>query len=140
LSSTTFFERIAALLFAQAWHLYAWCVLAGIGAALGGAPPLVTATIVIGGPCIVTLIAAIGYGCYALVPSVMDQRGPMLLVRVLASYVFALPAAGIGIVIGSLAHDAAIGLTTAGVIALAESTALVAFVAWRLEAAPAVTL
>lgn len=138
LSSTTFFERVAALLFAQSWHLCAWFVFGGIGAALGGAPPLIVGAIIVGGPCIVLLVAAIGYTCYALVPNITDQRGPMLLVRIFASYLFVVPVAGMGVAAGVIMHDATIGIATAALVAIAESTILLAFVAWRLEAAPAI--
>ena len=47
------------------------------------------------------LVTAVGYASYALLPSDIDQRGPMLFVRWLLGYALVLPAVAAGIALGA---------------------------------------
>ncbi len=133
LSDATLFERLCALGFAQGWRLIGWCVLAGIGLAAGrGGVPLVVAALVIG-PCTILLAGAIGYASYALLPNDIDQRGPLLFVRLLLGYVLILPPLAAGLVFGIFEHTVTVALLVAGAATLLEAAVLAGFAAWRLD-------
>jgi hypothetical protein len=133
LSDATLFERLCALGVAQGWRLIGWCVLAGIGLAAGRAGvPVVVAALVIG-PCTILLAGAIGYASYALLPNDIDQRGPLLFVRLLLGYVFIVPPVAAGLAFGIFEHTVTAALLVAGVTTLLEAAVLAAFAAWRLD-------
>jgi hypothetical protein len=133
LSRATPFERLCALAAAHSWRMCAWFVLFAAGLAAGHAPLVVVSAALFGGPAGVLLAVAVGYSSYGLVPHEVDQRGPMLFVRVLLGYVLALPvlAGGLGaaMVTNSSLAGLAAGVATAG----SEVALLIAFTAWRLD-------
>ena len=133
LSDATLFERLCALGIAQSWRLIGWCVLAGIGLATGGAALPIDVAALILGPCAVLLAGAIGYASYALLPSDVDQRGPLLFLRLLLGYVLAIPPLATGLALGLLEHAASPALAAAGGALLLEAVILVACAAWRLD-------
>jgi hypothetical protein len=133
LSDATLFERLCALGVAQGWRLIGWCLLAGIGLAAGQAGlPVVVAALVIG-PCTVLLAGAIGYASYALLPNDIDQRGPLLFVRLLVGYVLIVPPIAAGVVFGLFAHTVTAALIVAGATTLLEAAVLAGFAASRLD-------
>lgn len=133
LSDATLFERLAALGIAQSWRVIGWFVLAGIGLAAGSAkPPIVLAALLVG-PCAVFLAGAIGYASYALVPYAVDQRGPLLMVRILLGYVLIVPPLVAGLVTGTFDHAALAVCAAASITALLEAGVLLGFASWRLD-------
>jgi hypothetical protein len=133
LSNATLFERLCALGIAQGWRLIGWCVLAGIGLAAGRAGvPVVVAALVIG-PCTILLAGAIGYASYALLPNDIDQRGPLLFVRLLLGYVLIVPPVVAGLAFGIFEHTVTVALLVAGATTLLEAAVLAGFAAWRLD-------
>lgn len=133
LSNATLFERLCALGIAQGWRLIGWCVLAGIGLAAGRAGvPVVEAALVIG-PCTILLAGAIGYASYALLPNDIDQRGPLLFVRLLLGYVLIVPPVVAGLAFGIFEHTVTVALLVAGATTLLEAAVLAGFAAWRLD-------
>jgi hypothetical protein len=133
LSDATLFERLCALGIAQGWRLIGWCALAGIGLAAGRAGvPIVLAALVIG-PCTILLAGAIGYASYALLPNDIDQRGPLLFVRLLLGYVLIVPPVAAGLAFGIFEHTVTVALLVAGATTLVEAAVLAGFAAWRLD-------
>ncbi|GAC1312005.1 MAG: hypothetical protein NVSMB21_22120 [Vulcanimicrobiaceae bacterium] len=119
LSSAPLRSRIVAWTFARAWRGAFAIALAPVVAGLLGrdvvlaivAAPLVLATY--------WSLQALGVGLYALFPSPLDSRGPMMLVRTALSAAYALPAFAIA-AIAAFLHGGPI------VIALAISLTLAA--------------
>jgi Putative ABC exporter len=133
LSDATLFEGLCALGVAQGWRLIGWCALAGIGLAAGGAGlPTVVAALVLG-PSTILLAGAIGYASYALLPNDIDQRGPLLFVRLLLGYALIVPPVAAGLAFGLLEHTVTPALLVAGATTLLEAAVLAGFAAWRLD-------
>ncbi len=133
LSDATLFERLCALGIAQGWRMIGWCVLAAIGLAAGhAAVPVVVAMLAIG-PSTVLLAGAIGYASYALLPNDIDQRGPLLFVRLLLGYVLVVPPVAAGLAVGIFEHTVTVALLVAGAATLVEAAVLAGFAAWRLD-------
>lgn len=133
LSSATLFERLCALAAAHSWRISAWFVLFAIGLAAGHAAGIVVASALVGGPAAVLLAIAVGYTSYGLVPHEVDQRGPMLIVRVLLGYALTLPAFATGVAAGVASHSAPGGLAAGAGTAALEAVCLIGFAAWRLD-------
>lgn len=133
LSGATLFERLCALGVAQGWRLIGWCALGGAGLAAGGASAPLVAAALLAGPTAVLLAGAIGYASYAILPSDVDQRGPLLFVRILLGYVLIVPPIAAGITIGVFEHAALFALTVAAAVTLLEAAVLIGFAAWRLD-------
>jgi len=133
LSGATLFERLAALGLAQSWRLIGWCALGGIGLLAGRAPGALSAAAVITGPSAALLTGAIGYASYALLPNDVDQRGPLLFVRLLLGYALIVPPIAAGIAIDALEHTALGAIGCAAAITLLEAGVLLGFAAWRLD-------
>jgi hypothetical protein len=133
LSPATLFERLVAMAIAHGWRIMSWFALIAIGLAAGHAPlPLVLATVV-AGPSAVLLAIGIGYASYALLPHEVDQRGPMMFVRIALGYVFGIPAIAVGIVAGNFLHATLIAIGLAALTALMETVVLIGFASWRLD-------
>ena len=132
LSPATLFERLCGLALAHSWRLTSWFVLISIGLAAGRAPVLAIASTLVAGPAAVVLAVAVGYFSYALLPQDIDQRGPMMFVRVLIGYVAVVPAIAGGIAIGVFTHAALPGIIAGGAGALAETLLLIGISAGRL--------
>jgi hypothetical protein len=133
LSDTTLFERLCALAVAQSWRVIGWFVLVAIGLAAGRAPLLAIIAAAATGPAAVLLAIATGYASYALFPSEVDQRGPLLFVRLLIGYALLAPALVVGVLSGFLLHRAIFGFATGTATALLEAAVLIGFAAWRLD-------
>jgi hypothetical protein len=133
LSETTLFERLCALAVAQSWRVIGWFVLIAIGLAAGRAPLLPVIATLTTGPAAVLLAITTGYASYALFPSEVDQRGPLLFVRLVIGYTLLSPAILAGVIFGFLARRAAFGFAAGTATALLEAAVLVAFAAWRLD-------
>jgi hypothetical protein len=133
LSPATLFERLSALAIAHCWRVIAWFVLAAIGLAAGRAPLQIVAATLVAGPAAVLLAVAIGYASYALLPNEIDQRGPMMFVRVILGYIFALPVIAAGIIAGLIVHATLVAIGVAIVTAFLEAAALIGFASWRLD-------
>jgi hypothetical protein len=76
---------------------------------------------------------AIGVLGYALTPSLLDQRGPGVIIRVLLFYLACIPPAALGIVTGILSRNAQIGLLTAALAFAGEGAACIVFAAIRFN-------
>jgi hypothetical protein len=133
LSPATLFERLCALAGAHSWRMCSWFVLLAVGLAAGHAPLVVIGAALVGGPAAVLLAIAIGYASYGLVPHEVDQRGPMLFVRIILGYIFALPVLAAGLAAGMFAHSVISGFGTGALTAVIESALLIGFAAWRLD-------
>jgi hypothetical protein len=133
LSDTTLFERLGALAVAQSWRVIGWFELLAVGLGAGHAPlvPIVAAALT--GPAAVLLAIATGYASYALFPSEVDQRGPLLFVRLILGYALLTPALVVGVLCGFLVHRAIFGFATGTATALLEAAVLIGFAAWRLD-------
>jgi hypothetical protein len=133
LSPATLFERLCALAAAHSWRMCSWFVLLAVGLAAGHAPLVVIGAALVGGPAAVLLAIAIGYASYGLVPHEVDQRGPMLFVRIILGYIFAMPVLAAGLGAGMFAHSVISGFGTGALTAVIESAFLIGFAAWRLD-------
>ncbi len=133
LSDTTLFERLCALAAAQSWRVIGWFVLAAVGLAAGHAPLPAIVAAAVSGPAAVLLAIATGYASYALFPSEVDQRGPLLFVRVLLGYALLSPALVIGAICGVLVHQSLAGFAAGAATAVLEAAVLIGFAAWRLD-------
>ena len=138
LSGTTLFERLGALALAESWRPIAWSVLAGIGLAAGGAPALIVTGAVFAGPACVLLSTAVGFMLFSLLPNDVDQRGPLMIVRWILSYVFVAPAIAGGVLAGIALNSGFAGLLAAATAALLEAAVLVGLASWKLDRAAAV--
>jgi hypothetical protein len=133
LSGATLFERLCALGVAQGWRIIGWCALGAVGLAAGGASaPLVVAALITG-PAGVLLAGAIGYASYALLPNDIDQRGPLLFLRLFLGYVLIVPPIAAGIAIGMFGRAPVFAVSVAAATTLLEAAVLVGFAAWRLD-------
>ena len=133
LSGATLFERLCALAVAQSWRLIGWCLLAGIGLAAARASATLVAAALVTGPSALLLAVAIGYASYALLPNNIDQRGPLLFVRLMLGYILIVPPIAAGIVFGLFGHAVLGALGIAAGVTLLEAGVLVGFAAWRLD-------
>ena len=133
LSDTMLFERLSALAMAQSWRVIGWFVLLAVGLAAGGAPPVAIMAAALTGPAAVLLAIATGYASYALFPSEVDQRGPLLFARLLIGYALLTPALVAGVLGAVLVHRATFGFAAGTATALLEAAVLIGFAAWRLD-------
>jgi hypothetical protein len=133
LSGATLFERLCALGLAQGWRLIGWCALGAVGLAAGGAAAALVVAVLIAGPAGVLLAGAIGYASYALLPNDIDQRGPLLFLRLFLGYVLIVPPVAAGIVIGLFVRAPVVAVSIAAATTLLEAAVLVGFAAWRLD-------
>ena len=133
LSPATLFERLCALAVAHSWRMCSWFVLLAVGLAAGHAPFILVAGALFGGPAAVLLAITVGYTSYGLLPHEVDQRGPMLFVRVILGYVFALPALAVGIAAGYFLGNGLYGVGAGALTATLEAGCLVGFASWRLD-------
>ncbi len=76
---------------------------------------------------------AIGVLGYALTPSMLDQRGPGMVIRVLLFYAACLPPAVLGVLAGIFSRSAQIGLLVASLALVAESAACIALATMRFN-------
>ena len=133
LSPATLFERLAALAIASGWRIIAWAVLVAIGLAAGRATIEVTLCVMLCAPAAALLAISVGYASYAVVPYEVDQRGPLMALRIFAGYAFTIPAIGVAIAVSILAHAPLAAIGGAAATACAEALVLIGFASWRLD-------
>jgi hypothetical protein len=78
-------------------------------------------------------LRSIGLALYALLPSGLDQRGPLAMLRALLTYLFTLPGIGASVLAALLTHSLAAAVAAGIVVALGEALGLVAFAAARIQ-------
>lgn len=133
MGTDTVFSRLVAWILATPWRLSA-CFAAGIltfSAALGFRPVVVFAI-----PIAITIavvLRSIGLALYALMPSGLDQRGPLAMLRVLLTYLCATPPIGATLLAALAVHSFAFAVGAGIVVALLEALVLIAFAAFRVS-------
>ena len=135
ISSASLRSRLYVWTVATSWR---WMLLvtAAVAACAAALRDVQFAEIVL--PAIMVLIPfvrAIGLALYSLFPFALDQRGPVAMLRMLLCYALLLPAFGIGVATGFLAHSISGGAIVTLIFALVESAALVEFAAHRIARA-----
>jgi len=125
--------RLLAWVLATSWRL-SICMAIGIivfAATLGlsviavAGIPIAIATAV--------YLRSIGLALYALLPSGLDQRGPLAMLRALLTYLFALPAIAASVTAALITHSLAMSVSAGIALALAEALLLIAFAAVRIQ-------
>jgi hypothetical protein len=125
--------RLAAWTFGGFWRDAALVAFALMGyVALAGTVhvPLAVFVLTLG---LLALTRTIGLAVFAMLPNLLDQRGPGVLLRAWLTFVLLVPpavASTLAAVLSGSRFDVAAGAATA--TALAESVLLIAFAAWRL--------
>lgn len=133
LSSAWLFERLIALA-AGRWWLRASCAaLVGIGFTLSGVNAFESVALIVGLPVLFFLDTSVGFAAFAIMPRDADQKGPLALVRTgVAFLLLAPPIVAFGVVF--FVANAGVFAFVVGIsTALAESLALLALAAWRLD-------
>jgi len=125
--------RLVAWVLATSWRL-AICIAIGtvVFAATLGLSVIAAAGI----PIAITIaiyLRSIGLALYALLPSGLDQRGPLAMLRALLTYVFTLPGIAASVLAALLTHSLAAALAAGIVVALGEALGLIAFAAARIQ-------
>jgi Putative ABC exporter len=126
------FARLAVWTFASALPAIAFVALAA-GTMFAIASPVTIPAYVFALTSLVVVSRAVGVLGYALTPSLVDQRGPGTVVRLLLLYAAAIPPALAGILAGALSRSLPIGITCAALVFLAEGAACIALAAARLN-------
>ncbi|MGC2129694.1 MAG: hypothetical protein WA629_06310 [Candidatus Aquilonibacter sp.] len=81
----------------------------------------------------VVVSRAIGVLGYALTPSLVDQRGPGMIVRLLLFYAASIPPAALGVLAGILLRNLPLGVACAALTLLAEGAGAIALATLRLS-------
>lgn len=125
--------RLLAWVLATSWRLSV-CLAAGtiaFAAALG-LYPVVFAGIPIA-IAISIYLRSIGLALYALLPSGLDQRGPLAMLRALLTYIFAVPAIAAAVTAGVLTRSFAPAAVAGISCAMLEALVLIFFAAARIQ-------
>lgn len=137
LSGDPLYLRLCVWAVSTTWR---FALILAVGAMLCGAIVHSTGLVVAAFPAmLLTLLylRAVGLFTYSIFPSVIDQRGPLMFVKVLLTYALIMPPM-LMLLWGALfAHDASLGLGGAAAIMLAEMAGLVAVAAGRIQNAGA---
>lgn len=134
LSSGNLTQRLWAWLAAGAWRLAAGLALGMTSAGIAG-HKLWLLLLAVPAACFLALyVKTIGLATYALFPSKMDARGPIMGLRVFLTYLALVPPA-VGALIGVPFQSLLVGITASLVLLCAEMFALVAFATWRIGGA-----
>jgi hypothetical protein len=125
--------RLCVWLVGASWRIAVLAAVA-IGALTIGThlPELAIAGI----PLAIVLIAyvyAIALALYSIFPAGMDQRGPLAMVRLFLCYSLLMPVATSGVLVAVFLRSPFLGIAAGGATCIAESLALIAFAAWRIE-------
>jgi hypothetical protein len=78
-------------------------------------------------------LCTLGVGLYAAFPSRVDERGPIVLLRLLGFGVLLLPAVVAGALTQAFTREPALAAGAASALLAAEATGAIAFAAWRLS-------
>jgi hypothetical protein len=125
--------RLLAWVLATSWRLSV-CIAAGTivfaatlgiyGVAVAGIPIAIAISI---------YLRSIGLALYALLPSGLDQRGPLAMLRALLTYVFAVPAIAAAVTAGVLTRSFVPAAVAGIACALCEALVLIVFAAARIQ-------
>jgi hypothetical protein len=125
--------RLLAWVLATSWRLSV-CIAAGTivfaatlgiyGVAAAGIPIAIAISI---------YLRSIGLALYALLPSGLDQRGPLAMLRALLTYVFAVPAIAAAVTAGVLTRSFVPAAVAGIACALCEALLLIVFAAARIQ-------
>jgi hypothetical protein len=132
LSGTPLFERLGALLLGRIWRIVLTLELAALGFALGGGSLLETLVFAVTLPAGIALLAGVGLAAYAFFPATADMRGPVIVLRLIASLLVLAPPATLFGIAASLGAPG-LGLVGATLVVFVEAGALVGIAAWRLD-------
>ncbi len=125
--------RLAAWSFGGVWRDLALLLLGLAGYAAVGRTLLLPSLLFACGAGFFALTRSLGVAVFALFPNVLDQRGPVVVVRTLLIYVMLAPPFALG-ALAIVVHATAVAAALlAALVALFESAALIGFAAWRLE-------
>lgn len=125
--------RLFAWVLATSWRLsicigvaaLIFAAMLGLGAAAAAAIPVAIA--------IAIYLRSIGLALYALLPSGLDQRGPLAMLRAFLTYVFAVPAIAVTAILGAFTHSFVVAATAGIACALGEALLLIIFAAARIQ-------
>ncbi len=125
--------RLLAWVLATSWRLSV-CIAAGTiaFAAMLGMYPVALAAIPIA-IAIAVYLRSIGLALYALLPSGLDQRGPLAMLRALLTYIFAVPAIAAAVTAAVLTHSFVPAAIAGIACALCEALLLIVFAAARIQ-------
>jgi len=125
--------RLLAWVLATSWRL-SICIAAGtiVFAATLGIYAIAYAGIPIA-IAISVYLRSIGLALYALLPSGLDQRGPLAMLRTLLTYLFSLPAIAAAVTTGVLTRSFAPAVVAGIACALCEALVLIVFAAARIQ-------
>lgn len=125
--------RLCAWLAGTAWRGAALASVAVIAFSLAMRLPALALTAVPLCIAAITCVYAVGLALYSIFPAQMDQRGPLAMLRVFACYLLAAPVIISMVLAGYFLHSAAAAVIPGVAVCVAETVALVAFAAWRIE-------
>ncbi|MGP6156974.1 MAG: hypothetical protein ACLPYS_05595 [Vulcanimicrobiaceae bacterium] len=78
-------------------------------------------------------LSALGAGLYAAFPSRIDERGPMVLLRLFGFGLLLAPAVAAGTLVQVLAHAPVLACFAASIVLAVEASGAIAFAAWRIS-------
>jgi hypothetical protein len=125
--------RLLAWVLATSWRL-AICI--AIGTVVFAAILGLNVVAVTGIPIAITIavyLRSIGLALYALLPSGLDQRGPLAMLRALLTYLFTLPGIAASVLAAIVTHSLAAAVAAGILVSLAEALGLIAFAAARIQ-------
>jgi hypothetical protein len=133
LSDATFTERVAALMFAYSWRFCVSATTLALGFLIAGGLPTIALALGTGGILLGILMVTIGFAGFACFPSAVDQRGPVMLARIIVSYVLASPPAIAFAVVALGLHALIAALGAAALVTFGEAALLLTLTVWRLD-------
>ncbi len=125
--------RLLAWVLATSWRL---SICIGIGTIVFAATLGLSVVAAAGIPIAITIavyLRSIGLALYALLPSGLDQRGPLAMLRAFLTYLFALPAIAATALTALLTHSPIVAVAAGIAFALGEALLLIAFAAARIQ-------
>jgi hypothetical protein len=132
LGEATLLARLSAWTYASLWRDAFFVLLVASGyVALGGQWPTALALLVVTLSLLI-LTRAVGVAIFALLPNVLDQRGPAVGLRLVAAYALVTPAMLPAIVVATVTRSLAAGAFTGLLAGVGEAALLLGFAAWRL--------
>ena len=126
------FAKLCAWTLGSTLPLMAFFTLATITAFTLAAPKLAAVTVLL--VCSAIFASrAIGVLGYALTPSMLDQRGPGMVIRVMLFYAACLPPTALGVLTGIFSHNVQAALLVASLAFVAEGGACIALATMRFN-------
>jgi hypothetical protein len=126
------FGKLVAWTLGSTLPLVAFATLVVVTAFALASPKLILATVLV----VCSTIAAsraIGVLGYALTPSLIDQRGPGMVIRVLLFYAACVPPSVVGVLTGIFLHSVQAALVLTSVTFIAEGAASIALATLRFN-------